>query len=121
MAGDIEGESSGPVPPRRPREGSPGGEQSGQRLPSLVRNRISLTGGLIAGFTLANIFLLFVVMLETRQNPYFGIFVYLLFPAVALFGLLLIPLGMLYERRRRRRLLPGVPAYTQLDLSRRTL
>lgn len=73
------------------------------KAPSLLRNGISVTGAIIAGFTLANMLsMLLAVVLGMRPNPYFGIFAYLLFPAIALFGLILIPLGMMRERRRRR-------------------
>ncbi|HYB89873.1 MAG TPA: NapC/NirT family cytochrome c [Candidatus Binataceae bacterium] len=73
---------------------------------SLLRNWISLTGVIIGGFTLANMLalLLAATILGMRPSPYFGIVVYLLFPAIALVGLLLIVVGMLFQRRRLRRL-----------------
>jgi len=122
VADDIKGQPGGSEPGPAGSQGTrPEGGPSVPPLPSLVRNRISVVGALIAVVTLANIFLLFLVMLETRPNPYFGIFVYLLFPGVALFGLLLIPIGMFYERRRRRRLLGQPGAYRQFEITTNTV
>lgn len=93
-----------------------------QKSPSLLRNGMSLTGAIIAGFTLANMLsMLLAVMLGMRPNPYFGIFAYLLFPAIALIGLILIPIGMLRERRRRRGSVLPTAIAASLDLSQRSV
>ena len=51
-------------------------------------------------------------------NPYMGILTYLVAPAFLITGLLFVFLGVLFERRRRRRLTPGeVPKHPQIDLN----
>jgi len=55
---------------------------------------------------------------EAGHNPYTGIFTYVLFPSVMVFGLTLVLGGMLWERRRRRRLSPEeFGRYPVLDLN----
>lgn len=88
---------------------------------SLARNIISYIGFLIATLALVNIlFLLLADFGEQHVNPYVGIFTYVILPGFLLFGLVLVGIGMLRERRRRRRLSPGeVPAYPRIDLNQR--
>lgn len=92
---------------------------SRQKSPSLLRNYVSIGGVAIVAASLASIALLILIELtETTDKPYLGIFTYIIFPAVLLFGLSLVALGMLLERRRRRRLKPGeIAAYPILDLN----
>ncbi|MFN7944540.1 MAG: NapC/NirT family cytochrome c [Blastocatellia bacterium] len=87
--------------------------------PGLYRNLISLMGAVIAVFALVCILFLFLAELTGKHgNPYLGILTFIIFPAVLIFGLLLIPAGMLIERRRRRRHLPDViPAWPRMDLN----
>src|ERR1044072_7554830 len=85
-------------------------KDAAEPVPGLFRNYISFAGSAIAAARLVRILLMLLLHLfsnEGRYNPYVGIFTYILFPSVMVFGLLLIPLGMLWERRRRRRLAPG--------------
>jgi nitrate/TMAO reductase-like tetraheme cytochrome c subunit len=52
------------------------------------------------------------------RNPYMGILTYIIAPLFLIAGLLLISLGALWERRRRRRLQPGeIPAYPRIDFN----
>jgi nitrate/TMAO reductase-like tetraheme cytochrome c subunit len=85
----------------------------------LFRNTISLIGAALAAVSLANIVFLFLIDLTSgRPSPYIGIFAYMIMPAFLVLGLLLIPVGMLIERGRRRKLAPGaIPAYPRLDLN----
>jgi nitrate/TMAO reductase-like tetraheme cytochrome c subunit len=99
-----------------------GGEGPARKAPGLYRNYISYAGTAIALASFAAILFLFLAELTASAghhgNPYTGIFTYILFPSVMVAGLLLIPAGMLVERRRRRRLAPGeVPRYPTLDLN----
>jgi nitrate/TMAO reductase-like tetraheme cytochrome c subunit len=56
----------------------------------------------IALIALVNIaFLIFADLGSSHENPYLGIFAYVMFPSVLIFGLLLFIVGMLRERRRR--------------------
>ncbi|MGD0945925.1 MAG: NapC/NirT family cytochrome c [Candidatus Binatia bacterium] len=70
-------------------------------FPKLVHNRVSYVGATIS--TLALLVFGFLVILHTTtgaaQAPYAGLLIFVLVPAVLLFGLLLIPVGMLIERR----------------------
>jgi hypothetical protein len=79
-------------------------------VPRLYRNYVSFAGMAIAAAGLVSIVLMLMLDFfsnEGRYNPYVGIFTYILFPSVMGFGLLLIPVGMLWGRRRRRRLAPS--------------
>jgi nitrate/TMAO reductase-like tetraheme cytochrome c subunit len=97
--------------------------QAGQRMPSLLRNWISLAGFALIALALAyTLFALLVTLLGVVPNPYFGVLLYVLFPAIALLGLLLVPVGLILERRRRRKLAPGeIPAYPRFDLNSRSV
>ena len=101
-----------------------GGEQKEvertQKVPGLFRNYVSFAGAAIAAAGLVSIALM--ILLEVTgsesHNPYLGIFTYIIFPSVMGFGLLLIPVGMLWERRRRRKMSPEeIGRYPILDLN----
>lgn len=91
------------------------------RTPSLSRNLVSQAGLIIIIVALANLgFLIYVDATQTRGNPYMGILTWVVAPAILIFGLLLYFGGMLFERRRRRRLAPGeMPEYLKIDLNDR--
>jgi len=80
---------------------------------------MSLSGFVLIGLALAyTLFAVLVTLLGVEPNPYFGLLVYILFPTIALLGLVLVPIGALLERRRRRRLARGeIPAYPRIDLN----
>ena len=95
-------------------------EDPGPENPSgqgLVRNVVSLGGIALALICAVNI--LFLVILDYfSPSPYIGIFAFMIIPAILVFGLTLIPIGMLIERRRRRKLAPGeIPRMPVLDLN----
>src|ERR1043165_7108634 len=77
---------------------------------SLFRNYLSFAGAAIAaaGFVSIVLMLLLEFMGGERSgnNPYTAIFTYILFPSVMGLGLAVALLGMLWERRRRRRMKP---------------
>lgn len=89
------------------------------KAPSLFRNYLSLIGAAIAVASFTSTVLLFLIDLTAgTNNPYLGIFAYILFPAILIFGLSIVLAGMLIERRRRRRLSPTeMPSYPTLDLN----
>ena len=71
------------------------------KLPKSTSNWISITGFIIA----VNSFILILVsfaqdLLTEHQNPYTGIFTYIILPAIMVIGLLLIPIGMLINRKK---------------------
>lgn len=85
----------------------------------LFTNWLSMAGAALAVLGLANVlFLLALDIIEGRGRPYVGIFAYLVFPAVMVFGLVLVPVGVLLERRRRRRHAPDAVAGLRIDLGR---
>jgi nitrate/TMAO reductase-like tetraheme cytochrome c subunit len=88
-------------------------------VPGLFRNTISLIGTALAIVAFANIAFLFLIDVTSgRPSPYIGMFAYVIMPSFLVFGLLLIPVGMLLERNRRRKLAPGdIPKYPRLDLN----
>ena len=90
-----------------------------QKTPGLFRNYISFIGAAIVVASFSSIVLLFLLEITgAANNPYLGIFTYLLFPAFLIFGLFIILFGMLRERRRRRNLSSAeIAAYPKLDLN----
>lgn len=96
-----------------------------QSFIAALRNPIAAIGiALTTATGLLFVFLVEAQVLGFLQNPYAGIVVYVLVPAVFIFGLLLIPIGLAIERRRASHGLPG-PAWPRIDLNdpgiRRTL
>lgn len=82
-------------------------------------NLISLTGILlaIAGAALMVVFLA-IGVISGLENPYLGILIYFVFPGILVFGLLLIPLGILHTRKKMlREGLTEVPLYPILNLN----
>lgn len=72
-----------------------------RRFPREAYNFISLTGVGIALFGLAATVILYLLnIFSDGSNPYLGIFIFLIFPGVMFFGLLIIPVGMWRERQR---------------------
>ena len=70
----------------------------------LYKNPISLIGIALAVVAFANIiFLVIIDLLATQASPYVGILAYMVAPGFLVFGLILIPIGMMWERRRRLR------------------
>lgn len=89
------------------------------KTPSLLRNYVSFVGAAIGIAAIASGTLLFLMEItSTGENPYLGILTYIVFPTFLMFGLLLGGLGMLLERRRRRKHAPEeILAYPKLDLN----
>lgn len=74
------------------------------KLPSSIKNWISITGSVLAVFNLATI--LSLMLLNTVFNfggTYIGLFIYIVLPAFMVTGLLLIPIGMRINRAKARR------------------
>ena len=94
-------------------------EQTNPKPPSLFRNYISFVGAAIASASLVSVVLLFLVEITSKQeNPYLGILTYIVFPSILMFGLLVVILGRVLERRRRHRASPAeIAAYPKLDLN----
>jgi hypothetical protein len=90
-----------------------------KKIPSLYRNYLSFAGTAIALASLTSIVFLFLIELTSgHDQPYLGIFTFILFPAIMIFGLFIIVVGMLLERRRRRKSAPSeIAAYPILDFN----
>lgn len=90
-----------------------------RKRPSLLRNYISFVGGAIVFASLASVVLLFLIEITSHdENPYLGILTYIIFPAILIFGLSVVVVGMMLERRRRHRGAPEqIAAYPKLDLN----
>jgi len=90
------------------------------RIPAgFLRSPLSLVGAVLVTLSLANIvFLLLIAMFGSENKPYLGIFAFMIFPAILIVGLILIPAGMLLRRWRQRKLAPEqIPAYPRIDLN----
>jgi nitrate/TMAO reductase-like tetraheme cytochrome c subunit len=89
------------------------------KAPTLFRNYISFAGAVIVAASLASILLLFLIELtKAAENPYLGIVTYVILPAFLTLGLVIIVMGMLIERRRRRRAPESeITAYPKIDLN----
>jgi nitrate/TMAO reductase-like tetraheme cytochrome c subunit len=84
----------------------------------LIKNPISLIGLALAAVALANIiFLVLIDLLASQPSPYIGVLAYMVAPAFLVLGLLLIPAGMLLERRRRLKNVGAPPQLPKLDLN----
>lgn len=72
------------------------------KLPPSSRNWLSLTGTMIASISFFMIVFLFVVTwLFDEGGSYLGLVIYILLPAILVMGLILIPIGMIREIRKR--------------------
>src|SRR3990172_10963472 len=87
------------------------------RLRSLMRHPLSLVGGGLAFFSFFSILSMFLIeAMLGKSNPYLGVFTYMIYPGLLLFGLLLIPAGAYLERKRRVKF-GELPPYPRLDLN----
>ncbi|MGZ4832105.1 MAG: NapC/NirT family cytochrome c [Terriglobales bacterium] len=85
------------------------------RVREIVRNPISLIGFALATVALVNILFLFLIDLTSEHpSPYIGILAYMVAPGFFILGLVLVPLGIWYDRRRRRQ---GESKYLRIDFS----
>ena len=85
---------------------------------NLIRNPLSLIGIALAAVALADIiFLVLIDILSSHPSPYIGILAYMVAPGFLVFGLLLIPIGMAIERRRRLRSQGVAQHFPKVDLN----
>ena len=75
------------------------------KLPPSSKNWLTIIGSIIAGINLALIVVLFIIStIFNKANTNLGLFIYIILPGFLILSLLLIPIGMIRERRRIRRL-----------------
>ena len=85
---------------------------------NLIRNPISLIGLALAAVAFANIVLLVLIdLLASHSSPYIGILAYMIAPGFLFVGLILVPIGMVWERRRRLRQVGAPFHFARLDLN----
>ncbi len=87
---------------------------------NLLRNPVSMSGLLLTGVcTLIGLPMMFLDMFAPRTNPYAGIFIYFFLPGGAIFGVFLAMLGVIIERRSRKRHPDRpIPPLPKIDLSK---
>lgn len=74
------------------------------KLPSSIKNWVSITGAVLAVFNLATIISLFILnWFFDFGGTYIGLFIYILLPAFMITGLILIPVGMRINRASARK------------------
>src|SRR4026208_1244589 len=84
---------------------------------NLLRHPLSLIGaGLVVLSGISILFLFLIEAITGRSNPYLGIFTYMIYPALLMAGLALVPAGIFLERRRRVRV-GDLPHYAVIDLN----
>lgn len=73
------------------------------KLPSSIKNWISITGAILAVFNLASILALTILsLLFSFGGSYIGLFIYIILPGFMVTGLIMIPVGMrIYGKRIR--------------------
>jgi len=74
------------------------------KLPSSIKNWVSIVGAVLAVFNLASILSLMILStFFSFGGTYIGLFIYMVLPAFMIIGLLLIPIGMRLNRSRTRK------------------
>jgi len=88
-------------------------------LPKSTKNLLTIAGATIAIVSLLLIILLFLVStLFESENSFLGIFIYMALPALMVFGLILIPIGMVRAKREEKRKAAGSPVYPLWDFNK---
>ena len=79
------------------------------KLPSSIKNWVSITGAILAVFNLATILSLVILnSLFDFGGAYIGLFIYMALPAFMITGLIMIPIGMrIYHKRAKAEELAG--------------
>lgn len=73
------------------------------KLPQSYYNNLSFVGTIIAGIMFFMIlFLFFISVFMHDTSSYLGLFIYIILPVFFVFGLLLIPIGMYFEKKKQK-------------------
>ncbi len=71
------------------------------KLPQSTKNWLSIIGAIIAGVNFFLIVILFIIStIFDKGNSNIGLYIYVILPGFLVLGLILIPIGMIGERRR---------------------
>src|ERR1700748_895892 len=93
-------------------------ETSAVVAPPLIRNTLSLIGIALTAVAAVNIIVLVIIDLSaTNRSPYVGILAYMVAPGFLVLGLILIPVGIAIERRRRLRNAGAPFHFARFDLN----
>ncbi|MDI1243455.1 MAG: NapC/NirT family cytochrome c [bacterium] len=94
-------------------------EQLKQKVPSLLRNYVSFAGIAVVAASFTSIVLLILMELSGgTENPYTDLITFVFVPSILVFGLFIVLVGALLERRRRRaNPEAGVAQFPVLDLN----
>jgi hypothetical protein len=89
------------------------------RLPSTTKNWLTIIGAIIAVINFLLIILLFIISTVFSQaNTSLGLYIYIILPGFLVLGLIMIPVGMLGERRRMlKKTEPGAKRLPYIDLN----
>jgi len=89
------------------------------KLPQSSKNWLSIIGAIIASINLAIIIVLFIISsVFDKGNTNLGLFIYVILPGFLVLGMLLIPIGMFFERKRiRKNVDPEKPRLPRIDLN----
>lgn len=89
------------------------------KLTSLLRNWVSIIGLLIASVNLILIIVLFIVSaVFDKSATFLGLFIYIILPGFMLFGLIMVPVGILAARKRKASASPGgIKRLPSIDLN----
>ena len=88
-------------------------------LPKSTKNLVTIAGVIIAIASLAIIVLLFLVSTYIfPNNSYLGIFIYMGLPSLLVFGLILIPVGMLRAKKQEKQIGEGTGTYPLWDFNK---
>ena len=91
-------------------------QELAQNKKSLVANWISMFGFLLAlVFLVMEAIVITLDLIQGTENAYVGILIYIVGPTILVIGLLLVPIGMLWERRRRKKS-GNIPVSNTIDL-----
>jgi nitrate/TMAO reductase-like tetraheme cytochrome c subunit len=97
---------------------TPGGSVMRTMVRRILRNPVSLAGTALALVSLANFFFLFLIdLVSEKASPYVGILAYMVAPAFLIIGLVLIAVGLLWERKKKLGETPDAPIYPRIDLN----
>ena len=88
-------------------------------LPKSTKNLLTIAGATIAVVSFLIIILLFIIStFFDSNNSFLGIFIYMVLPALMVFGLILIPIGMIRAKRQEKRKTEGAPEYPLWDFNK---
>jgi len=90
-----------------------------ERFQRMLGNQVSYVGAAIATVSFAILVVLILTHLFLAPaNPYVGVVTYLVFPAFLVLGVLMIPVGMIWDwRRKRREERPEAARFPVVDLN----